>query len=56
MWLLSVVVCVRMSLLGSYDETDSFVDYQTRMVGAAKEIARLATDMVCVLTYLYGTD
>ncbi|XP_013176177.1 PREDICTED: talin-1 isoform X7 [Papilio xuthus] len=35
----------RMSLIGSYDETDSFVDYQTRMVGAAKEIARLATDM-----------
>lgn len=38
-------VC-RMSLIGSYDETDSFVDYQTRMVGAAKEISRLATDMV----------
>ncbi|KAG6451547.1 hypothetical protein O3G_MSEX007224 [Manduca sexta] len=35
----------RMSLIGTYDETDSFVDYQTRMVGAAKEIARLATDM-----------
>ncbi|XP_046974627.1 talin-1 isoform X4 [Vanessa cardui] len=35
----------RMSLIGSYDETDSFVDYQTRMVGAAKDIARLATDM-----------
>ncbi|XP_026736418.1 talin-1 isoform X5 [Trichoplusia ni] len=35
----------RMSLIGSYDETDSFVDYQTRMVGAAKEISRLATDM-----------
>ncbi|XP_022816795.1 talin-1 isoform X3 [Spodoptera litura] len=35
----------RMSLIGSYDESDSFVDYQTRMVGAAKEIARLATDM-----------
>ncbi|XP_068621832.1 talin-1-like [Battus philenor] len=35
----------RMSLIGSFDETDSFVDYQTRMVGAAKEIARLATDM-----------
>ncbi|KAM3956237.1 LOW QUALITY PROTEIN: talin_middle and talin-RS domain-containing protein rhea [Aphomia sociella] len=35
----------RMSLVGTYDETDSFVDYQTRMVGAAKEIARLATDM-----------
>ncbi|GBP64326.1 Talin-1 [Eumeta japonica] len=34
-----------MSLLGTYDEADSFVDYQTRMVGAAKEIARLATDM-----------
>ncbi|XP_045457678.1 talin-1 [Melitaea cinxia] len=35
----------RMSLLGTYDETDSFVDYQTRMVGVAKDIARLATDM-----------
>ncbi|XP_064292942.1 talin-1 isoform X8 [Plodia interpunctella] len=35
----------RMSLLESYDENDSFVDYQTRMVGAAKEIARLAADM-----------
>ncbi|XP_050558739.1 talin-1 [Spodoptera frugiperda] len=35
----------RMSLIGSYDESDSYVDYQTRMVGAAKEIARLATDM-----------
>ncbi|XP_013143136.1 PREDICTED: talin-1 isoform X2 [Papilio polytes] len=35
----------RMSLIGSFDETDSFVDYQTRMVGAAKDIARLATDM-----------
>ncbi|XP_037872864.1 talin-1 isoform X9 [Bombyx mori] len=35
----------RMSLLSSYDESDSFVDYQTRMVGVAKEIARLATDM-----------
>ncbi|XP_049882474.1 talin-1 isoform X3 [Pectinophora gossypiella] len=35
----------RMSLVGSYDESDSFVDYQTRMVGAAKEIARIATDM-----------
>ncbi|KAH9632859.1 hypothetical protein HF086_013646 [Spodoptera exigua] len=39
------VCCYRMSLIGSYDESDSFVDYQTRMVGAAKEIARLATDM-----------
>nr|XP_049697783.1 talin-1 isoform X16 [Helicoverpa armigera] len=35
----------RMSLIASYDEADSFVDYQTRMVGAAKDIARLATDM-----------
>ncbi|XP_048001972.1 talin-1 isoform X2 [Leguminivora glycinivorella] len=35
----------RLSLVGSFDETDSFVDYQTRMVGTAKEIARLATDM-----------
>lgn len=35
-----------MSLIGSYNEADSFVDYQTRMVGAAKEIARLATEMV----------
>ncbi|XP_041983900.1 talin-1 isoform X3 [Aricia agestis] len=35
----------RMSLISNYDETDSFVDYQTRMVGAAKDIARLATDM-----------
>ncbi|CAG4949257.1 unnamed protein product [Parnassius apollo] len=35
----------RMSLIGSFDETDSFVDYQTRMVGTAKDIARLATDM-----------
>ncbi|CAH0716781.1 unnamed protein product, partial [Brenthis ino] len=35
----------RMSLIGSYDEADSFVDYQTRMVGTAKDIARLATDM-----------
>ncbi|XP_047524858.1 talin-1 isoform X1 [Pieris napi] len=35
----------RMSLIGSYDETESFVDYQTRMVAAAKEIARLASDM-----------
>ncbi|KAJ2937107.1 hypothetical protein O0L34_g19566 [Tuta absoluta] len=34
-----------MSLVGCYDESESFVDYQTRMVGAAKEIARLATDM-----------
>ncbi|KAI8441655.1 hypothetical protein MSG28_015209 [Choristoneura fumiferana] len=34
-----------LSLVGSYDETDSFVDYQTRMVGVAKEIARLAMDM-----------
>ncbi|KAL0809871.1 hypothetical protein ABMA28_011355 [Loxostege sticticalis] len=35
----------RMSLIGSYDESDSFVDYQARMIAAAKEIARLATDM-----------
>ncbi|XP_069174235.1 talin-2 isoform X3 [Procambarus clarkii] len=28
------------------DDIDSFVDYQTRMVTAAKEIARLAQDMV----------
>ncbi|CAH0404281.1 unnamed protein product [Chilo suppressalis] len=35
----------RMSLIGSYDETDSFVDYQARMIVAAKEIAKLATDM-----------
>ncbi|CAG4965789.1 unnamed protein product [Colias eurytheme] len=35
----------RMSLIGSYDETESFVDYQTRMVAAAKEIAKLASDM-----------
>ncbi|XP_038217619.1 talin-1-like [Zerene cesonia] len=34
-----------MSLIGSYDETESFVDYQTRMVAAAKEIAKLASDM-----------
>lgn len=39
----------RMSLIGSFNEADSFVDYQTRMVGAAKEIARLATEMVCTL-------
>ncbi|XP_028167577.1 talin-1 isoform X13 [Ostrinia furnacalis] len=35
----------RMSLIASYDENDSFVDYQARMIAAAKEIARLATDM-----------
>ncbi|XP_022115337.2 talin-1 isoform X5 [Pieris rapae] len=35
----------RMSLIGSYDETESFVDYQTRMVAAAKDISRLASDM-----------
>ena len=29
------------------EEGDTFVDYQTRMVTAAKEIARLAQDMVC---------
>ena len=28
------------------DQADSFVDYQTRMVTSAKEIARLAQDMV----------
>lgn len=39
-----------MSLIGSFNETDSFVDYQTRMVGAAKEIARLATEMVNIIT------
>lgn len=42
----------RMSLIGSFNEADSFVDYQTRMVGAAKEIARLATEM----TAKSGTD
>ncbi|XP_068221988.1 talin-2 isoform X2 [Palaemon carinicauda] len=31
---------------GPPDDGDSFVDYQTRMVAAAKEIARLAQDMV----------
>lgn len=42
------------------DDSESFVDYQTRMVTAAKEIARLAQDMVStmfigfvVLQYLY---
>lgn len=29
------------------EDVDTFVDYQTRMVTAAKEIARLAQDMVC---------
>ncbi|VVD01405.1 unnamed protein product, partial [Leptidea sinapis] len=39
-------VCVcRMSLVGSYDEQESFVEYQTRMVAAAKDIARLGSDM-----------
>lgn len=28
------------------DSSDSFVDYQTRMVAASKEIARLAQEMV----------
>lgn len=28
------------------DSTDSFVDYQTRMVASSKEIARLAQEMV----------
>lgn len=31
------------------EEGDTFVDYQTRMVTAAKEIARLAQEMVCFL-------
>lgn len=31
------------------DDSESFVDYQTRMVTAAKEIARLAQDMVSVM-------
>lgn len=31
------------------EEGDSFVDYQTRMVVAAKEIARLAQEMVSIL-------
>ncbi|CAG9134195.1 unnamed protein product [Plutella xylostella] len=35
----------RMSLLGSFDETASYVDYQTRMAATAKDIARLANDM-----------
>lgn len=30
------------------EESDTFVDYQTRMVTAAKEIARLAQEMVCI--------
>ena len=31
------------------DTTDSFVDYQTRMVAASKEIARLAQEIVIFL-------
>lgn len=31
------------------EEGDTFVDYQTRMVTAAKEIARLAQEMVSIL-------
>ena len=42
----------RMSLIGSFNESDSYVDYQTRMVGASKEIARLATEMVCTFLIL----
>lgn len=32
-----------------FEEGDTFVDYQTRMVIAAKEIARLAQEMVSIL-------
>lgn len=38
------------SFLG--DSSDSFVDYQTRMVAASKEIARLAQEMVSLLIHL----
>lgn len=34
------------------DSSDSFVDYQTRMVAASKEIARLAQEMVSLLIHL----
>lgn len=33
------------------DSADSYVDYQTRMVSAAKEIARLAQEMVEYFSY-----
>lgn len=32
--------------MSTIDTVDSYVDYQTRMVEAAKEIARLAQEMV----------
>ena len=34
-------------------ESDNFVDYQTNMVAAAKEIARLAQEMVIIIYYNY---
>lgn len=36
----------RLSFIGNFNETDSYVDYQTRMVENAKEIARLAQEVV----------
>lgn len=39
----------RMSLVGSYNENDTYVDFQTRMVENAKEIAKIAQEMVSLL-------
>lgn len=36
----------RMSLVGQYNESDTYVDFQTRMVENAKEIAKIAQEMV----------
>ncbi|GLV39682.1 rhea [Carabus blaptoides fortunei] len=35
----------RMSLVGLYNDTDTYVDFQTRMVENAKEIAKIAQEM-----------
>lgn len=35
----------RISLVGQFNETDTYVDFQTRMVENAKEIARIAQEM-----------
>lgn len=35
----------RISLVGAFNETDTYVDFQTRMVENAKEIAKIAAEM-----------